>query len=242
MGRPDDEDDSASPWEPRTAPAGPVRNLRLFASQLSKNNKVLPLQRALRVTWSPPDKEMWNDRLLGYTVGYKETNDDEPYMFEQVEGNFTRRGDNTPLYFAEVEGAEHAHIISGLEPLTKYTVTVRVSNPWGRFESIIINEVYEFTEREACTVAPLPDAETFVEVSGNTFTLHLQNWTGGNCPTHEFAIHMYDNDSLEWELREARVKRPDWKLGDWARGGDSGAIYRIKVTLQIVHVLDCSPR
>ena len=70
---------------------------------------------------------------------------DEAYVFEQIEGNYTRQGDDKPLYFNEEERAEHGHIIGGLEPHTEYSVTIRVSNPWGSFESLIIDEVTEFT-------------------------------------------------------------------------------------------------
>ena len=214
-----------------------MNNLRLFASQLSKDNKVLPLQRSLRVTWSPPDKEKWNDCLLSYAVGYKRTNQVGVYVFEQIEGNYTRRGDDKPLYFNEEEGAEHAHIIGGLEPHTEYTVTIRVSNPWGKFESLIIDEVTEFTELEACTLAPLPDAETFVEVSGTALSLHLQNWTGGNCPDFaNFAIYM--KDSNEWDLLVDHARDPEWKLGTLERE----AVYRIKVTNKIIHGSDSSAR
>ena len=194
----------------------------------------MPLQRSLRVTWSPPDKEKWNGCLLSYAVGYKRTNQDEVYVFEQIEGNYTRRGDDKALYFNEEEGAEHAHIIGGLEPHTEYTVTIRVSNPWGRFESLIIDEVTELTELEACTLSPLPDAETFVEVSGTTFSLHLQNWKGGNCPDlANFAIYM--DGSNEWDLLVAHARDPEWKLGTLERNRDSGAVYRMKVTTKIIH-------
>ena len=191
---------------------------------------MLPLQRSLRVTWSPPDKEKWNGCLLSYAVGYKRTNQDEVYVFEQIEGNYTRRGEDKPLYFNEEEGVEHAHIIGRLEPHTEYTVTIRVSNPWGRFESLIIDEVTEFTKLEACTLAPLPDAEIFVELSGATFSLNLQNWKGGNCPDFaNFAI--YVDDGIGWNLLVDHARDPEWKLPRQR----SGAVYRIKVTTKIIH-------
>jgi len=28
----------------------------------------------LRVTWQPPDKELWNGDILGYNIGFKKSN------------------------------------------------------------------------------------------------------------------------------------------------------------------------
>lgn len=43
-------------------PGGPPRNL-----------KVEPVSSTeLKVTWDPPDDDLWNGEILGYNVGYKE--------------------------------------------------------------------------------------------------------------------------------------------------------------------------
>lgn len=43
-------------------PGGPPRNLKVEAVSSTE----------LKVTWDPPDDDLWNGEILGYHVSYKE--------------------------------------------------------------------------------------------------------------------------------------------------------------------------
>lgn len=72
----------------------------------------------LLVTWRPPERELWNGELLGYTIGYhKFGGSDQSY-------NYTKVG------IPGGEGVSDFRLI-GLEKYTQYSVTVQAFNSKG---------------------------------------------------------------------------------------------------------------
>uniref|UniRef100_A0A1B0GIB4 Down syndrome cell adhesion molecule-like protein Dscam2 n=2 Tax=Lutzomyia longipalpis TaxID=7200 RepID=A0A1B0GIB4_LUTLO len=80
---------------------------------------VEPLGRQqLIVTWRPPEHDLWNGELLGYTIGYRPTDSpDKTY-------NYTRVG---------IPGGEMINDfrLTGLEKYTQYSITVQAFNSKG---------------------------------------------------------------------------------------------------------------
>lgn len=72
----------------------------------------------LLVTWRPPDRELWNGELLGYTIGYHRLGNVEKNY------NYTRVG---------IPGGEGVHDfrLTGLGKYTQYSVTVQAFNAKG---------------------------------------------------------------------------------------------------------------
>ncbi|XP_071438868.1 cell adhesion molecule Dscam2-like isoform X2 [Hetaerina americana] len=90
------------------APSGPPRSLT-----------ALPMgERALRVTWLPPDEEHWNGAILGYYLGLM-----------QASGAAEGRFNYTTVKAAEGRGGDW--ILRGLKSFTKYKVTAQAFNSAG---------------------------------------------------------------------------------------------------------------
>ncbi|XP_037024226.1 Down syndrome cell adhesion molecule-like protein Dscam2 isoform X29 [Bradysia coprophila] len=81
--------------------------------------KVEPLsQTSLRVLWKAPPRSDWNGEILGYYVGYKLTNNNGSYYFEDYK------------YMME-EGKEYSYELTNLKTYTQYSVVIQAYNKVG---------------------------------------------------------------------------------------------------------------
>ena len=138
----------------------------------------------------------------------------EAYVYQQVVGNYSKRGDIKPLYFEEVEGAKHDYSIKNLKALTRYTVTVTPINPWGKFESLIIEEETFRTTQEFCpnSSVQLPDAVKVVEVSATDITLNLVSWD---------TLHAPGCSATQYSAQVKLKEEEDWSTLELGGDGDS---------------------
>lgn len=84
-----------------------------------QNIKVEPInQTSLRVTWKAPPRSEWNGEILGYYVGYKLSNSNGSYYFEDVK-------------YSIEEGKEYQFELSNLKTYTQYSVVVQAFNKIG---------------------------------------------------------------------------------------------------------------
>ncbi|XP_059481325.1 cell adhesion molecule Dscam2-like isoform X4 [Neocloeon triangulifer] len=73
----------------------------------------------LRVTWQPPDRELWNGDILGYNIGFKKVN----HNLQDNGFNFTR---------VSISGDMPGDFrLTNLEKFTKYSVVVQAVNSIG---------------------------------------------------------------------------------------------------------------
>ncbi|XP_022256217.1 Down syndrome cell adhesion molecule-like protein Dscam2 isoform X3 [Limulus polyphemus] len=89
-----------------TVPGGPPRGVKADALD----------SQTVRVTWQPPEKELWNGPLKGYYVGYKILNSDSPYLYKNLEVG---------------EHTQQEVLLSQLEKFTSYTILVQGYNAMG---------------------------------------------------------------------------------------------------------------
>ncbi|XP_022256216.1 Down syndrome cell adhesion molecule-like protein Dscam2 isoform X2 [Limulus polyphemus] len=87
-------------------PGGPPRGVKADALD----------SQTVRVTWQPPEKELWNGPLKGYYVGYKILNSDSPYLYKNLEVG---------------EHTQQEVLLSQLEKFTSYTILVQGYNAMG---------------------------------------------------------------------------------------------------------------
>ncbi|GAB6032243.1 Down syndrome cell adhesion molecule-like protein 1 [Chamberlinius hualienensis] len=73
----------------------------------------------LRVTWKAPDQKEWNGRILGYHIGYKEVDTEDPFIFKT-------------LVTTEPSANNMFVHIGQLKQFTKYAVTVQCYNSKGK--------------------------------------------------------------------------------------------------------------
>lgn len=84
-----------------------------------QNIKVEPInQTALRVTWKPPQRSEWHGEILGYYVGFKQTNTNSSFIYETVN------------YLTE-DGKEHNLELNNLKTYTQYSVVIQAFNKVG---------------------------------------------------------------------------------------------------------------
>lgn len=84
-----------------------------------QNIKVEPIsQTSLRVTWKAPPRSEWNGEILGYYIGYKLTNSNGSYYFEDYK------------YMME-EGKEYMLELTNLKTYTQYSVVIQAYNKVG---------------------------------------------------------------------------------------------------------------
>lgn len=84
-----------------------------------QNIKVEPTsQTTLRVTWKAPPRSEWNGEILGYYVGYKLTNSNGSYYFEEVK-------------YSMEEGKEYNLELTNLKTYTQYSVIIQAYNKVG---------------------------------------------------------------------------------------------------------------
>lgn len=82
----------------------------------------------LLVTWRPPEHELWNGELLGYTIGYKKvmrnSEESKQLLHQQSDYNYTK------MSISGGDGGNDFRLI-GLEKYTQYLVTVKAFNAKG---------------------------------------------------------------------------------------------------------------
>lgn len=71
------------------------------------------------MTWKPPEEKTWNGKILGYYIGYKEVDTEDPFLYKTL----VQSGLNTNDLNVQ---------ISGLKQFTKYAVTVQSFNGQGK--------------------------------------------------------------------------------------------------------------
>lgn len=84
-----------------------------------QNIKIEPInQTSLRVTWKPPPRGEWNGEIIGYYVGYKQTNTNVSFVYETVNA-------------MPEEGKEHSLDLNNLKTYTQYSVVIQIFNKVG---------------------------------------------------------------------------------------------------------------
>lgn len=90
------------------APSGKPQNIKIDPTS----------QTTLRVTWKAPPRSEWNGEILGYYVGYKLTNSNGSYYFEEVK-------------YSMEEGKEYSLELTNLKTYTQYSVIIQAYNKVG---------------------------------------------------------------------------------------------------------------
>uniref|UniRef100_A0ABD2XLN9 Down syndrome cell adhesion molecule-like protein Dscam2 n=1 Tax=Trichogramma kaykai TaxID=54128 RepID=A0ABD2XLN9_9HYME len=100
-------------------PGGPPKNLKVEPSSSTE----------LKVTWEPPDDDLWNGEILGYHVGYKEQRHGTEYVYKTVEGRISTASIALGLAKTAIPGRQCQ--LSGLKKYTRYSVVVQAYNALG---------------------------------------------------------------------------------------------------------------
>ncbi|KAG8038992.1 hypothetical protein G9C98_003299 [Cotesia typhae] len=101
-------------------PGGPPRNL-----------KVEPISSTdFKVSWDPPDQDLWNGEILGYHVGFKEHRlSAEQYTYKTVEGRPISASATLGLARTAIPGRQCQ--LTNLRKFTRYSVIVQAYNALG---------------------------------------------------------------------------------------------------------------
>lgn len=83
----------------------------------------------LLVTWRPPDRELWNGEILGYTIGYKKvtSSSDSTKQYQYQQNNLYNY---TKVSISGGDGGNDFRLV-GLDKYTLYLVTVQAFNAKG---------------------------------------------------------------------------------------------------------------
>ncbi|XP_023317526.1 Down syndrome cell adhesion molecule-like protein Dscam2 [Trichogramma pretiosum] len=100
-------------------PGGPPKNLKVEPSSSTE----------LKVTWEPPDDDLWNGEILGYHVGYKEQRHGTEYVYKTVEGRISTASIALGLAKTAIPGRQCQ--LSGLKKYARYSVVVQAYNALG---------------------------------------------------------------------------------------------------------------
>ncbi|GAB6020996.1 Down syndrome cell adhesion molecule-like protein 1 [Chamberlinius hualienensis] len=92
-----------------------------------------------RVSWKAPEEKSWNGKILGYNIGYKEVDTEDPFVFKTL---VTAAPNSNDLF---------VHI-GGLQQFTKYAVVVQAYNSQGKGPQT--EELVVMTSEGAPTIAP----------------------------------------------------------------------------------------
>lgn len=90
---------------------------------------------SIRVTWRPPDVELWNGPLKGYYVGYKVFDSEETYLYKTLE---------------VVQGTREEVLLTQLQKFTSYSILVQAYNSMGagpRSDEVIVRTLEDVPEK-----------------------------------------------------------------------------------------------
>ncbi|XP_058789231.1 cell adhesion molecule Dscam2-like isoform X3 [Phymastichus coffea] len=95
-----------------------------------KNLKVEPVSSTeLKVTWDPPDDDLWNGEILGYHVGYKEQRHGAEYVYRTVEGRISTASIALGLARTAIPGRSCQ--LLNLKKYARYSIVVQAYNALG---------------------------------------------------------------------------------------------------------------
>ncbi|XP_015126574.1 Down syndrome cell adhesion molecule-like protein Dscam2 isoform X1 [Diachasma alloeum] len=101
-------------------PGGPPRNLKVEAISSTE----------LKISWDPPDPDLWNGEILGYHVGFKEHRlSAEQYTYKTVEGRPITASATLGLARTAIPGRQCQ--LTALRKYTRYSVVVQAYNALG---------------------------------------------------------------------------------------------------------------
>ncbi|XP_043471448.1 Down syndrome cell adhesion molecule-like protein Dscam2 isoform X2 [Leptopilina heterotoma] len=101
-------------------PGGPARNLKVDPVSSTE----------VKVTWDPPDHDLWNGEILGYHVGFKENRlSAEQYKYRTVEGRISSA--SLALGLARTSMPSRSCHLPGLKKFTRYSIVVQAFNALG---------------------------------------------------------------------------------------------------------------
>ncbi|XP_044016307.1 Down syndrome cell adhesion molecule-like protein Dscam2 isoform X2 [Aphidius gifuensis] len=101
-------------------PGGPPRNLKVEAISSTE----------FKITWDPPDQDLWNGEILGYHVGFKEHRlSAEQYTYKTVEGRPITASATLGLARTAIPGRQCQ--LTNLRKFTRYSIIVQAYNALG---------------------------------------------------------------------------------------------------------------
>ncbi|XP_067123055.1 cell adhesion molecule Dscam1-like [Centruroides vittatus] len=108
---------------------------------------------SLKVTWKPPDHELWNGPIKGYYVGYKVYDSEDPYLYKTLEVG---------------QGIEEQVVLNQLHKFTRYSVLVQAYNSMGagpRSDEIIVRTLEDVPSQPPHRVQCLPLTSQSLHIS-----------------------------------------------------------------------------
>lgn len=157
-------------------PSGPPQDLHLRA--VSSNEFLL--------TWSPPEKELWNGEILGYSIGFKKTNEPvDQYKFIKTGRSFNE------------------YRLRDLEEFTDYDVVMKCFNEKG--ESAASMTVSARTKEGI--PKHQPQKITCSGITSSAIAIEWKEVSSRNGIIRGYRVHfeMADSQSSDFSVREMKT-------------------------------------